>query len=96
MREAGAAKSPGPPFSHIHWGAWKGCSAKFACRTPHNPGPYGSESPLLPHPRSLGFYGLYLILSYAAAETLPARSLYLTYTVLVPAPEVNLHDLLVA
>jgi hypothetical protein len=38
-------------------------------------------------------YGLYLILSYAVAEMLPARSLNCTYTVLVPAPLLSSHDL---
>src|SRR4028118_1983271 len=33
------------PF--IHRSAWKGCSTKFACRIPHNPGPMGPETPSL-------------------------------------------------
>jgi hypothetical protein len=41
-------------------------------------------------------YGVYLILSYAVDDTLPARSLNCTYTVLVPAPLLSVHDLLVA
>ncbi len=36
-----------------------------------------------------------LIVSDAAAEMLPARSLYCTYTVFVPAPVLSVHDLLV-
>jgi hypothetical protein len=46
--------------------------------------------------RRLGWrYGLNLIVSDAAAEMLPARSLYFTYTVLVPAPSLSSHALLV-
>ena len=40
-------------------------------------------------------YGRYVIESLTLADTLPARSLYCTYTVLVPTPLLRVHPLLV-
>ena len=52
------------------------------------PVPYG-------HDRDVWPYGLYLILSYFVAETLPARSLNCAYTVLEPAPLLSVQGTLV-
>ena len=75
-------------------------SAKGCCRTlPRAPVKKGKKKEgqgvVLPEPSSQRLaYGLNLIVSDAAAEMLRARSLYWTYTVLVPAPVLSVHDLL--